>query len=131
MEAIPWPSTVAGSLFNPNTHWYDPGSFFSNLYAKDNRGFFNFNQATRDFYDANPEVGSVANLIGDFVVPGAAAKVLKGASRVGKFAAADVGNSWKTMRYELAHPEAQTLGIIPDRLNPFISEESITIRYKN
>lgn len=123
MEAIPWPSTVAGSLFNPNTHWYDPGSFFTNLYANDNRGFFNYNQATRDFYDANPEVGSVANLIGDFVVPGAAAKILKGVGRAGKFAAADIGNAWKIMRYELAHPEVQTYGIIPDRLNPFISKK--------
>ncbi len=82
LEAIPWPSTVAGSLFNPNTHWYDPFSFFSNLYANDNRGFFNYNQATRDFYDANPEVGAVANLIGDFVVPGAAAKALKGIGKI-------------------------------------------------
>jgi hypothetical protein len=114
MEAVPWPSTIAGSLFNPNTHWYNPGSFFENLYANDNRGFFNYNQATRDFYDENPEVGAVANLIGDFVVPGAAAKALKTVSKVGKFAAADIGDAWKTMRYELAHPETQTLGITPN-----------------
>ena len=113
--AVPWPSTIVGSLTHPDTH--GPFSFFSNLYAKDNRGFFNFNQATRDFYDANPEVGGAVNLIGDFIAPGAASKVLKGASRASKFAAADIGNSWKTMRYELAHPEAQTLGIIPDGFN--------------
>lgn len=116
-EAIPWPSRIVGSLTHPNTHWYDPFSFLSNLYANDNRGFFNFNQATRDFYDANPEVGGVANLIGDFIAPGAVSKVLKGASRASKFAAADISNSWKTMRYELAHPEAQTLGIMPDGFN--------------
>lgn len=117
MEAVPWPSTIAGSLFNPNTHWYNPGSFFENLYANDNRGFFNYNQATRNFYDANPEVGSVANLIGDFVVPGAAAKALKGVGKAGKFAATDVGDAWKTMRYELAHPEAQTYGIVSNNFN--------------
>ena len=77
MEAIPWPSTIFGAYYNPNTHWYDPFSFFSNLYARDNRGFFNYNQATRDFYDANPEVGGIGNLIGDFVVPGAATKGLQ------------------------------------------------------
>ena len=124
MEAIPWPSTIVGSLSHPNTHWYNPFSFFENLYANDNRGFFNINQTARDFYDANPEVGGIANLIGDFVVPGAAAKVLKGVGRAGKFAAADMGDAWKTMRYELAHPEAQTYGIIPDRLNPFIGKKT-------
>lgn len=33
---------------------------------------------------------------------------------VGRYMVDDIANSWRTMRYQLAHPEYQTYGIVPD-----------------
>lgn len=50
----------------------------------------------------------------DIVAPFALSK----AGKLARFAGNDIANSWRNMRYQLAHPESQVLGITPDATIP-------------
>ena len=48
----------------------------------------------------------------DIVAPFALSK----GTQVAKFAGRNIANSWRDMRYALAHPEGQTYGIVPNKI---------------
>lgn len=70
----------------------------------------------------NPYVQGIYNLTTDLANPGywGTSRWLRNginaAENVGRYMVDDIANSWRTMRYQLAHPESQTYGIIPDNI---------------
>lgn len=100
-------AAVVGSFFKPIM----PSTYVDMAAAIKNGQVNNLTDALAAPYLSNS--WSMRNPGKALVTDIAAPFVLSKGTQLAKFASRDIANSWKDMRYALAHPESQVYGIVP------------------
>lgn len=105
-------AAVVGSLFRPlmPSTYVDMAAAIKNGQVNNLTDVLAAPYLTNSWSMRNPGKALVTDVVAPFA--------LSKASRLARFAGNDIANSWRTMRYQLAHPESQVLGITPDPTIP-------------